>query len=262
MRILQKFAGTISDKAFQSQKTEEIVEFCIDALRSFKINPEETVELKEAIFGQNRSMLPDCLKSIREEINALGIRKMSAISLGCGDESVFERSIDEDIAKNFPEIRLEWIGVDVSDYRSPSSFLRDKMFKIIDPHAKLSYRSLVETNNPVVLIGRWSYHHLGISFQEFLQRCRGISKIILVEEPTTAQLWKLSDYRVMRIAYDVLGNFIVSHSWAKEFMDDPEKFKVEYLFRENLALGVKIIDYRNMIPENSLVIIQDFDKKE
>jgi hypothetical protein len=254
MRTLKAFAETINSKALETQKTEEIVKFCIDAMQNFRLSPKEELELRDAIFAQNRHMLPSWLKTIRAEIATLESDKISIISLGCGDESVFERAIDEDFAKKSTGIKLEWTGVDVADYRSDSSFMKDKKFKTVDPYSNIFYRSLLETSDPIVLVGRWTYHHLGISFSDFLERCRGLSKVILVEEPTEIRLWNLPDYRVMRIAYDVLGNFIISHSWAKEFMDNPAKFKIKYLFREDVPSGVKIIDLEDMLPENSLVI--------
>lgn len=253
--ILRRFLGLISPSAFETDSSEEIVEACIKGLKNLNITSEEEIALRIAILKQNAIILDECLKNIREELAVLGSKKILVISLGCGDESVFERAVSEDMAKNFSEIELEWLGIDTADYRSPSSFLRDKAFKIIDSESLIVYRSLVETDKPIVLIGRYSYHHLGISFDEFLQRCGGISKVILIEEPASSDLWKLPDYRVMRIAYDILGNLIMSHSWASEFIKEPSKFEIQYLILEILPAQSKIVNFHNVLPETSLVSI-------
>src|SRR3989344_9432443 len=122
MITLQKFAESIDGRAFETQSVDEIIKFSIDALRQFKIRKDQELALKEAILGQNMLMQDVWVEGVRQELQALGTPKVTIISLGCGDESAFERAIAEDMAKNCPGVALEWAGVDIEDYRSPTSF--------------------------------------------------------------------------------------------------------------------------------------------
>jgi hypothetical protein len=253
--LLKRFLETVDESILEFQSTDQIIQKCIEALKKFIIASDEMQAFRKVILKQNTFVLNGCLKHIREEIIALGAKQISLISLGSGNESVFERAISEDMAINSPNIELEWLGVDIGDYRDETSFLWDKAFVAIDQHTSINYRSLIQTSDPVILIGRWSYHHIGISFDEFLDRCTGLSKVILLEEPTIGELWNRADYRVMRIAYDVLGNLCMSESWAAEFMNDPGKFKIQYVLEENLPPQSKVIHFAKSLPETALLLI-------
>ncbi len=253
--LLQRLMDLVDSAAFEAKSNDEIVKYGVEALKKFKLDDSEFSQLRNAIFEQNKLAQDDWVAKACEEIGTLNTQEVAVVSLGCGDESVFERAVAQKLSELYPEIKIEWIGIDIGDFRSETSFMKDKKLVVVDPNAEVNYKEVVNTTKPTVLIGRWSFHHLGITLAEFLNRCIGVEKIVLVEEPTTHALWSKPDYRVMRVVYDMLGNYAVSQAWTKEFMTDPSKFKVHYIFKEDLPASARLIDYPGMLPETSLVIL-------
>lgn len=254
LRTLQTFLASIRNRVFEHDSTEKIIGVCITALQQFHLSFEEINQLRQNILAQNTIVTSACLSFISHELNNLG-NSIHIISLGCGDESLFERTIHNYVNDIYPNCVLHWIGVDIDDFRSSTSFLQQKPFIKVDPNEETIYRALVTTTNPVVLIGRWSYHHLGITFNSFLHRCRDLSKVILLEEPVTTQAWSEFDYRLARIAYDVIGNFVMSRGWAESYMDDSSNFRIQYVISEDLPKQAHTLHIPHTMPESTLISI-------
>lgn len=251
--ILQKYLRAIPINKTELMPTEKIIEICINTLKTFSLNEEERKALKELILEQNAQILEPCIKGIREQLVKLNLPKITLISLGCGNESLFERLLDEDLRRNLSSLKIKWLGVDVGDFRDHTSFFNNHPFVTIEDRSDIKYRLLAKDDSPVVLIGRYSYHHLGIEFSEFQERCVGLTKVILVEEPTTTERWQIPEYRFMRIAYDVIANTIFVMAWAEEFIKDPSKFKVNYIKTNTLKAPIEVIEFSGVLPETALI---------
>ena len=237
---------------------EEIVKICIGGLRQFELTEDEKSQLKHLILAHDEKVLtPLFMKEMRDEISKLAANEITLISLGCGNESYFERKLDEFIAENLPAIKVNWLGLDIGDYRDASSFFTDKPFKVIEEVSNVEYAAFLENKSvPAVLIGRYSFHHIGVEFDEFITRCAGIAKVILIEEPTTTEKWGIPDYRFMRIAYDILANTVFVLDWAEIFIKNPDMFKVNYIKTDALPKGTRCIEIndKDLLPETALVI--------
>lgn len=252
--IFKKYLNTLNFNDERLFSSEEIIEICINSLKSFSLTSTEAALFKSIILSQNSKVLAPSIDEICEQLKKTEQDEINIISLGCGDESVFERDLDYHITKKLAFKKLNWLGTDVGDYRGQNSFFNKHPFKIIeDPH--LNYKTLISSDAYTVLVGRYSFHHLGIEFDEFLKRCEGLSKIILIEEPTTEQKWNIPDYRIMRIAYDILANTVFSIDWAKDFVNDSSKFKVNYIKSDALPSSCFQLNFKETFPETSLITV-------
>ncbi|MEK7068427.1 MAG: hypothetical protein AAB964_01290 [Patescibacteria group bacterium] len=255
---LQKLLNLLPE-GIENHSERKIIEASITALSHLGLGADEEAAIKTAMLDQNRVVLDGSLPFIKEEIDKLNALRVAVISLGCGDISLFERSIAQYCAQHIPNIAIEWLGVDIGDFRAPESFFNEHLFKVISLEAPLVYRTLITKNIPTLLVGRYSFHHLGVSFDQFMERCKGLARVIVVEEPTTDEKWVQGEYRVMRIAFDVLGNYIFSKKWAAEFMQDPNKFKIKYLTLDELPDRSNVITFKSMMPETATISFEPTD---
>jgi hypothetical protein len=254
LTILKKYLSSLNINDEDLLPEDEIIKICIEGLKNFDLTDEEKSKLKNLILRQNSLILTPSIKEICNELSLLSLNEVTLISLGIGNESLFERTLDEELRKKLPNLKVNWLGVDVGDFRDKNSFFHDKPFKIIEEDSSREYIALLNSDHtPAILIGRYSFHHIGIEYTEFLKRCKGMIKVLLVEEPTTSELWNLPDYRVMRIAYDVLANTVFVVNWAKAFMDNPALFKINYIKMDKLPKDTNVLEFKNVLPETALV---------
>lgn len=254
--ILKKYLKSLNIKQLTLLPTKEIIKICIDGLKKFQLTEEESKKIKNLIIIQNGIILTPCIEKICGELSKITTNEITIISLGCGDKSLFERLLHEAIATNLPKLKINWLGTDVGDYRGTKSFFNDNPFKIIKETKNIKYISLTTKKNyPIFIIARYSFHHMGIEFEEFIKRCGGITKTILIEEPTTKEKWDIADYRFMRIAYDVLANTVFVLPWASLFIEDLELFKINYIKTDTLGNNVVLTEFKDVLPETALVIV-------
>lgn len=254
--ILKKYLNSLNIDRNKMLPTEEIISVCIDSLKTFKLDEQDRVDLKNLILDQNAKILVPCILEICNQFVGIRGRRVTLISLGCGDEGLFEKLLNDEILKKLPELDVDWVGVDIADFRGETSFFNNHTFVIVDNKSEILYKTLVsDEETDIILLGRYSYHHLGLSFEKFIERCEGVSNVILIEEPTTEELWDISDYRIMRIAYDVLANTVFSVDWTSEFMKDKTKFKINYIKTEKLNMNYNLIQFDNVLPETAMISI-------
>ncbi len=253
--ILKKYLDSFDVDDSELLSTEEIISRCINKLKEFQLNEGDRLKLRDLILCQNGLILTPCIEEICKELLTLNSHELTLISLGCGNESLFERTLHDGIHKRLPNVNVRWLGLDVGDFRDANSFFQEQPFKVITESSSIQYASFVDDRNiPIVLVGRYSFHHIGIEYLEFLKRCVGIDRVILVEEPTTTDLWNLQDYRFMRIAYDVLANTVFVVNWAKAFIEEPDLFKINYIKTNELPKGTNITEFSAVLPETALIV--------
>lgn len=251
--ILKKFLDSLKISDLRLLNEDEIIKICIDGIKEFSFSDKDKNKLKDLILEQNAKILIPCINDICDEL--FNLKEVNIISLGIGNESLFERILDEEISKRLPDLKVNWFGIDVGDFRDPSSFFFGKPFKIINDSVDIKYIEFVEVKTvPTVLVGRYSFHHIGIEYDEFLKRCNELVRCFLVEEPTNTKLWNIPDYRFMRIAYDVLANTVFVVNWAKAFTENPNLFKINYIKIDKLPNNTKSVEFKDMLPETALIV--------
>ena len=255
LSFLKAYLDSLGIEQLDILLPEEIIEKCIKGLQAFKLSNEEKSRFKSLIRAQNEKTMDFCIREICKELSNLFLDEVLFLSLGCGNVGSFERKLDQAVRQKLPHLKLNWLGLDVGDFRDDSSFFKENAFKVIEEHPDVEYISFVEDKRvPVILVGRFSFHHIGIEYSDFLKRCRGIKMVALIEEPTTNELWNVADYRFMRIAYDVLANTLFVLHWAETFIKDPTLFKINYIKADNVPKNSRIIEFKGTLPETALVI--------
>ncbi len=249
--ILKKYLKVLPFDSKTLLPVEEIIKGCIETLKTFTLNVQEKLDLKQLILLQNSEILTPCVDEICKKISTFDA--VTLISLGCGDEGLFEHQLSEAMSMKYPKTKISWLAVDIEDFRGAKSFFNGKPFTVIDGGQDTIYASLVPNAINPILIGRYSYHHTGITFESFMKRCEGLSHVFLIEEPTTSILWNIPEYRIMRIAYDILANTVFSENWAEAFMKDPSKFKISYIQTDTLPPSCTVVGFKDMLPETALV---------
>lgn len=251
--ILARYLEAIPLENISALPTEEIIARCIDALRSFSLSEPEKKTLRQLIQAQDAQILGSAERVLCAQLTTLNVPVVTMISLGCGGTGMFEKALDDAVRRHLPAVELRWLGADVGDYRTAGSFFHGHPFVTIQSNDTIAYASLVTDDTPVALFGAYSYHHIGIPFSAFQKRCAGVARVVLIEEPTSTVKWQVPEYRVMRIAYDVLANAVFSPTWAEKFMQDPGLFKVQYIHMDTLPSSVDVTEVSHVLPETALV---------
>lgn len=253
--IVLKFIRGIDWTKVDTQDTTSIIHACIKHLRKFILSDSDISTLKDLILSQGQKVLSCCVQKIVDDLHQMTAGEITIISLGCGNRGLFEESIDR-ATKVETGKSLRWIGTDIADFRDRDSFFINKEFATVPADRLIEFSNLVQDiSSPLVLVGRYSFHHLGVEFEEFLQSCRHISKIFLVEEPVTSKKWADPSYRIIRIAFDILANMVISQNWARQFSEDPSKFKINYINSDALPPRTVMTEVKGTFPETSLVAV-------
>jgi len=158
--------------------------------------------------------------------------------------------------------RIRWIGLDITPAANDSFFYdAGNRFAEIDESSDVPYLVLARhALNDVltdrnILIANFAYHHLGVELSKFLERCAGVDRVVLLEEPTTRDEWACCTCRIARIGCDLLANIGFNPSWAQRFLEEPACFKVRYLLRKEVArFGGTIADLEGCSPQMSIVL--------
>lgn len=232
----------------------EIIQKCITGAKEHPLSAEQKIELRNILSVNDKRMFTFFAQKVSNTITCEN--EIQLASLGCGNRSLFEEIIHTEISHKYPDMTIHWIALDIGDYRDSDSFFIDKPFVIIDSNPSDYYQYVSNQGVKTILVGTYSFHHLGIDFNLFLKKCSAFDAIFLLEEPTTSLLWEQNEYRIMRIAFDVLANTVFVLDWAEQFINNSELFTVNYIKEDSLDTAVQVIPFPNTIPETALVMIR------
>ena len=232
----------------------EVVTECLKAMKSINLSDEErkllaevtTLEIDEVIASYS----PRLAALIREsEKDAATI-----ISVGCGSSGHLENQLDQGIRKELGNtLSLKWIGIETSDKRTEDSFFRQHSFLAVAPSESPQYSAMIPEDCYRMLIGNFSYHHLGKSFADFLQQCRGLDRVALLEQPVSKENWSDAAHRTAKIAYDMLVNEAIDPDWIKQVEISPDAFQVNYLLENEIPMDSHIMRFPNVVPKCAII---------
>lgn len=255
--VFHRYMDALNMQEIGTLSTDEIIARCIETLKSRSFSTSEMNDLKEFLLIKGKSISEPYVRKLFDEISLMQEPEISIISLGCGGRGSFEEQLAGMIEKGLPTMQVHWVGIDTDDFREPGSFFSTKAFKKVEENVDIEYRlALDDRSHPAVLIGLYSFHHLGIEFDKFIARCMGIRKVFLLEEPVIAEMWRMPEYRVLRIAYDILANAALNPGWASAYFDCPARFQVNYLDLGRLPLEGKILDHSADFPGTALLVFE------
>jgi hypothetical protein len=237
-RVFIEIEKTTSRHRLASAGTSQLVANLIGMIRRCGFTGQDFEEFKkrmledaEPAFHQYAGILQDTLDTLEAGI------PIQILSIGCGRSGHIERLLDAVISsarKDRPHlVDIRWCGMDILEPDEDPFFrARDNRFIRIDDRSETHYvktaqsPSMEQTALLTILIAHFSYHHMDIEFNNFLDRCRGAERIFLLEELIRWVDWRSDDYRIARIMCDLLSNMGFNSEWAAAFTSDPSLFKV------------------------------------
>ncbi|MEK7091234.1 MAG: hypothetical protein AAB887_01860 [Patescibacteria group bacterium] len=181
-------------------------------------------------------------------------KSVSMISLGVGSGKV-ETQLDSVLKTKFPDLEANWIGIDQINYLSGDSIIATKGKFILSSNKPESYLQLTNLSlqDNVFLLANLSLHHMLIGPTEFLKKCNGIDNVVVLEELTDEKSYQDINYRIARVGYDLISNFLKNPEWASNFTRKPDNFKVDYWTTESVQRKFKIWNYSKPYSRNQIL---------
>lgn len=231
---------------------------CLKALNHLEITDDEKKLIAETVTAEaDAEILEPYGTLLTSLIREGGRRAATIISLGCGGEGRMERVLADRIRKDkdLASVDVKWIGLETSDKRTDTSFFRDagNEFVVKRPMDNPHYADLISDNSLKLMIANFSYHHLGRGFTNFLAQCKGLERVVLLEQPVTRKQWEDPVHRTAKIAYDVLMNAGLDPEWIAQASNNPDLFKVSYLLEEEIPKGSDVTRFPKVVPGCALI---------
>jgi hypothetical protein len=271
-RMLSQLFAVVQQDRFEARlealSTERLVAYLIDTIKRCQFAADDFEAFKTQCLDDAWPVFRQYAKCVLGVLSKSGVKEdhpVNILSIGSGNghiEQFLHMVFLESLPSSPKPPQIRWIGLAITPAAS-NSFFHDtgNRFAEIDENSALPYLALArhalndEFTERNILIANFAYHHLGIGIFEFLQRCAGVDRVVLLEEPTTRAEWACCTYRMARIGCDLLANVGFNPSWAQRFLEEPNFFKVRYLLREEVAqFGGTIVDLEGCSPQMSIVL--------
>jgi hypothetical protein len=184
---------------------------------------------------------------------------LTIVSIGVGEgrkEEALDSLIQEMLAGHSLEnrVRLQWFGLDRWPSKSLGKlFVPGATFKRADCERLETFRPQGVTS-PFFTMANYSVHHMRVTPKMFVQRSQGAERAFLLEEPTRARDWDSPTYRVLRIAYDLLGNAAFFPAIFETVRRNPKVFYVSYWTDEAIAdEKPEVVELSDQMPRTVLI---------
>ncbi|MGI0116805.1 hypothetical protein [Zooshikella sp. RANM57] len=205
-----------------------------------------------------------------DELYANETKALIYFSIGCGDGQADSRYI-KCLKARYPHLDLRVAGLEkyISSERHPFEYLFDGKLIYISGNAKnesyptLAQQAFDEIEANVLLVERFTLHHLGISFECFKQRVDGCP-LLSIEEPVNVyertHLWM----RVARIAYDLLVNWCfdqyINQDWISSALayTNPKSEQFNVLYRWVEKIPVENTQVKGIYPRTDVIPYRQF----
>lgn len=266
-RVFGEIERSHSVERLRQADNPRLIAALIPMIRRCRFSPFDFEAFKQRMLEDARPAFERYADILRDTLDfAEPFGSVDILSIGCGGSGHIERFLDERISIGGPgahPVDIRWIGTDICEPDEDSFFRSgNNRYLRIEAHDETPYARRAGTDpaarasKRTVLIAQFAYHHMDIEFSEFLGRCRGADRLLLLEELIDGAAWTDGDFRIARIACDLLSNMGFNPDWAGAYMHDPSLFKVRYLPRDLVrAKGGTIIDLPGCSPELSVVVI-------
>jgi SAM-dependent methyltransferase len=260
--VFDELDRTGSRQSLGRMSNRHIVRHLIGLVPRCGFRREDFDEFKARMVEDSEPAFRRYAEVLREVLSGLAADRVRILSVGCGSGHL-ERFLDDALGGRTTCAR-RWIGLDITEPEADSFFHgRENRYIALHPADGRTYLNIAgeilgdgdTAREAVVVMANFSYHHLDLPFPEFLERCAGAGRVVLLEELINQADWDDGDYRIARIACDLLANIGFNPRWARAFLSDPDGFRVRYPTREEVAgLGGTIVDLDGCSPDLSVVL--------
>ncbi len=192
------------------------------------------------------NIVNDYMHLMTDEIIALageGIEFFYVVSIGAGKGET-EGMLNSYLTNTFPAIakKIIWVGLDIHLPSGSNFYSQNENAIYIEKSISAVYKvsSVLPTPAPFITTALFSLHHTPLSFADFDKKVSDSYSVIILEQLQTKLDEDSNLVDLLRVASDVISNYVINPQWAKFFMQDPKAFYVDYLTVDEVKMQVML----------------------